>query len=196
MLQPGRCPARKEDHPIGTKNLTIRALARTSGLSRSTLLYYDRLGLLKPTARSIANYRLYSERDVERLQQICLHRHMGLPLKEIGRLLRSSGKSAAGEILERRLRTLDREIESLRQQQRLIARILGEKTLHKEATVVNKERWVDIMRAAGLTEKDMHNWHMQFEKMEPEAHEEFLGSLGIPVAEIQKIREWARGSRS
>ena len=58
--------------------------------------------------------------------------------------------------------------------------------------MINKERWVEIMRAAGLNEKDMHNWHIQFEKMEPEAHQEFLESLGIKATEIQKIRELSR----
>ena len=50
--------------------------------------------------------------------------------------------------------------------------------------MINKERWVEIMRAAGLTQEDMHNWHIQFEKMEPESHQEFLESLGIEAAEI------------
>jgi MerR family transcriptional regulator, thiopeptide resistance regulator len=58
--------------------------------------------------------------------------------------------------------------------------------------MINKERWVEIMRAAGLNEKDMRNWHIQFEKMEPEAHQEFLESLGINATEIQQIREWSR----
>ena len=58
--------------------------------------------------------------------------------------------------------------------------------------MLNKERWVEVMRAAGLTEADMHRWHIQFEKMEPEAHQEFLESLGIPAAEIDSIREYSR----
>jgi hypothetical protein len=62
----------------------------------------------------------------------------------------------------------------------------------EESPVVNKERWIEIMRAAGLTEENMHNWHVQFEKMEPGAHQEFLESLGIEAAEIGSIREWAR----
>ena len=57
--------------------------------------------------------------------------------------------------------------------------------------MINKERWVDIMRAAGLNDEDMHSWHIQFEKMEPDAHQEFLESLGIKPAEITKIREWS-----
>jgi len=62
--------------------------------------------------------------------------------------------------------------------------------------MVNKERWVEIMRAAGLTDEAMRNWHIQFERMEPEAHQEFLESLGIKAAEIGRIRKWARAGQS
>ncbi len=177
---------------MDTRNLTIGALARTSGLSRSTLLYYDRLGLLKPLHRSRSNYRLYSAREVERLEQICLHRQMGIPLVEIRQLMDESGEGTAVEILQRRLRSLGREIANLQCQQRSIVQILRQDQFQKEAGVLNKNRWVAIMKAAGLKEQDMHNWHVQFEKMEPEAHQEFLESLGIPAAEIEKIRQDSR----
>ena len=54
--------------------------------------------------------------------------------------------------------------------------------------MVNKDRWVEIMKAAGFDEEAMHNWHKQFEKMEPEAHQEFLESLNIDEEEIAQIR--------
>lgn len=57
--------------------------------------------------------------------------------------------------------------------------------------MVTKERWVEIMRAAGLSDQDMKNWHQQFEKMEPEAHQEFLESLNIDSEEIKSIRNWS-----
>jgi len=177
---------------MGARELRISALAKGAGLSRSTLLYYDRLGLLKPRHRSRANYRLYTAGDAARLKQICMYRQMGVPLKEIRNLLKESNGGAAVDILRRRLSTLGREIETLREQQRCVANILKQQVLHEEMQMVNKERWVEIMRAAGLTEKDMHNWHIQFEKMEPEAHQEFLQSLGINPGEIKRIREWAR----
>ena len=87
--------------------------------------------------------------------------------------------------------TLDRHIAELRNQQRSIVAILKLKTL-QGGEMISKERWVAIMRAAGFSEKDMHNWHLQFEKMEPEAHQEFLESLGIDPAEIARIREYSR----
>lgn len=172
--------------------LTIGALAKSYSLSRSTLLYYDRLGLLKPRRRSGSNYRLYAAGDAEKLEQICLHRRLGIPLHEIRHLLDHSNKAPAAEILQRRLQVLGREISKLQRQQRDIVRILKQEQFNKEAGVINKERWVEIMRAAGLDEADMQNWHAQFEKMEPDAHQEFLKSLGISSDEIDRIREHSR----
>ncbi len=129
---------------------------------------------------------------MERLSQICLYRQMGVPLKEIAKLLDGAGDSSAAEILRQRLATLGREIANLRRQQRSIVQILKQDVFQKEAVVLNKDRWVEIMRAAGLSDQDMHNWHIQFEKMEPGAHQEFLESLGIEQTEIEKIRQWCR----
>jgi DNA-binding transcriptional MerR regulator len=171
---------------------TISALAKGSGLSRSTLLYYDRLGLLMPLRRNRSGYRIYSPVEVDRLEQICLFRQMGIPLKEMKKLLDSSSGNASVEILQRRLRVLNREIANFRKQQRCILEILKQKQLQQGVEMISKERWVDIMRAAGLSDQDMQNWHKQFEKMEPEAHQEFLESLGIKTDEVLKIREWSR----
>ncbi len=38
----------------------------------------------------------------------------------------------------------------------------------------------------------MQNWHKQFEKMEPDAHQEFLESLSIDAKEISEIRAWSK----
>jgi len=60
--------------------------------------------------------------------------------------------------------------------------------------MVNKKRWIEIMIAAGFSEPDMKKWHQAFERMEPQSHQEFLESLGIPADEIQKIRQWSKQS--
>lgn len=171
---------------------SISTTAKAAGLSRSTLLYYDRLGLLKPSGRSRSGYRQYSPADVERLKQICLYRQMGIPLREMKELLLDSSGAVSVDILRRRLRILDREVANLRKQQRHIVALLKLKQLQQGVEMINKDRWIEIMRAAGFSEEDMQNWHIQFEKMEPEAHQEFLVSLGIESEEIQKIREWSR----
>lgn len=172
--------------------ITISALARRSGLSRSALLYYDRLGLLKPLTRSRSGYRLYSLSEADRLEQICLYRKMGIPLRDMKKMLQAPEGNASVIILQRRLRMLDSEIANLRRQQREIMEILKQKPIQQGVDMINKERWVEIMKAAGLNEQDMRNWHIHFEKMEPQAHQEFLESLGIAAGEITKIREWSR----
>jgi DNA-binding transcriptional MerR regulator len=175
--------------------ITISTLAKQSGLSRTALLYYDRLGLLKPSRRNRSGYRLYSSAEASRLEQICLYRKMGIPLREMKKLLDAQGGNTSVEILQRRLRVLDREIADLHKQQRFIWQLLKQKPLQQGEQMISKERWVEIMQAAGFKDQDMHNWHIQFEKMEPDAHQEFLESLGIPEDEINKIREWSRKDR-
>ncbi|MBE9137296.1 MerR family transcriptional regulator [Nodosilinea sp. LEGE 07088] len=63
--------------------LQIGELAKQTGLSIRTLRYYDEIGLLVPSYRTEAEYRLYSEADIARLQQILSLRQLGFALKEI-----------------------------------------------------------------------------------------------------------------
>ena len=62
--------------------------------------------------------------------------------------------------------------------------------------MVTKAKWVEVMRAAGFSEEDMHRWHTQFEKTAPEEHQEFLEFLHIPAEEVQSIRKWSREGAS
>jgi MerR family transcriptional regulator, thiopeptide resistance regulator len=171
--------------------LTVTLLARACGLSRSTVLYYESRGLLKPVRRSAGNYRLYSERDLERLRQVCLYRNAGLKLGDIRSILdRTHGDAAS--VLQRRLVELGGEIERLREHQRAIARLLGGANRLRRMQMVTKEKWVEVMRSAGFTEEQMRRWHMEFEKSAPEEHQEFLEFLHIPAAEVASIRKWSR----
>lgn len=61
--------------------------AALAGVTVRALHHYDRLGLLKPASRTQAGYRLYSERDLARLEQIVLLKFLGFSLKQIGELL-------------------------------------------------------------------------------------------------------------
>ena len=173
--------------------LTISQLASRFGLSRSTLLYYDSIGLLSPAMRSRANYRLYSDADVERMELIDLYRQAGLPLKEVARVL-DSGQGAAARALGRRLRDVNSEIRRLRRQQQMIVGLLQSEAALRRTRSLDKEGWVAILRASGLSDDDMARWHVEFERLSPEAHQDFLESLGLEDEEIDRIREWSRAS--
>jgi DNA-binding transcriptional MerR regulator len=72
---------------VNVKAYTVGTLARMAGVSVRTLHYYDEVGLLAPSSRSAAGYRLYSTEDLLRLQQILLFRELELPLEEVADIL-------------------------------------------------------------------------------------------------------------
>ena len=171
------------------KTYRISQLARAVGLSCSTLLHYDRIGLLSASDRSRADYRIYTEADRRRLERICQYRSAGLPLADICALLATPGKPAA-RLLEKRLRQTSEEIGALRGQQRLLAallRVAGTKV----PPAVDKHMWVSMLKAAGVSQSSMERWHREFERRAPRDHHGFLASLGIPESEISRIRAYS-----
>ena len=171
--------------------LTVSKLARGCGLSRSTVLYYESIGLLKSAARSHGNYRTYGEKDLCRLQQICMYRGAGLKLDDIRAILDRPDNDAA-EILKRRLAELNAEVETLRCHQQAILRLIQNKGTFRRTKIMTKEKWTSIMKASGFSEADMHRWHVEFERSAPDDHQQFLEFLHIPTEEVHSIREWSR----
>lgn len=67
--------------------LTVGRVADLSGVTVRTLHHYDDTGLLRPSERSGAGYRLYTDADLVRLQQILFYRELGFSLEEVSTLL-------------------------------------------------------------------------------------------------------------
>jgi DNA-binding transcriptional MerR regulator len=168
----------------------ISAIAKKFGLSRSTLLYYDRLKLVSPTYRTSAGYRLYSTDDDARLKQICRYRQAGLPLAAIKRLLDDDqpSRNRVSSALHERLTELNHEIAALRRQQQIVLKLLPRKGHDRLARAMTKEKWIALLKSIGLSEAEMLQWHIAFERQSPPAHQDFLESLGLPEAEIHRIR--------
>ena len=68
---------------------TVNRLAKLAGVSARTLRYYDAFGLLSPTRIGSNGYRIYGQREVDRLQQILFYRELGVPLEGIKKILSS-----------------------------------------------------------------------------------------------------------
>ncbi|WP_206486183.1 MerR family transcriptional regulator [Thalassotalea sp. G2M2-11] len=166
--------------------LTVTQIAKQFGVSRTTILYYEKENLLMPAYRSENGYRWYGENEVKRLEAITSYRSFGLSVSSIRTLLNRNGESQT-QILKDHFNQLEREIQNLRAQQKAVVVLLQEPNLLEE-NIVNKQRWVEIMVAAGFTETDMVKWHQKFEELEPVEHQKFLESLGITSEEITQIR--------
>jgi MerR family transcriptional regulator, thiopeptide resistance regulator len=171
--------------------LTVTRLARACGLSRSTVLYYESVGLLQPARRTGGNYRVYGDRDLARLRQVCVYREAGLTLADIRAIL-DRPRTDAASVLQRRFVEIGAEIETLRARQREIARLFEGTQKLRRMKMVTKQKWVEVMQNAGFTEEQMRNWHKEFEKAAPSEHQEFLEFLHIPADEVNRIRQWSR----
>lgn len=167
---------------------TITVIARQFGLSRSTLLYYDRIGLLSASYRTHAEARLYSAEEEARLRRIVTFRRAGIPLETIKVLLDSSVPAKVNVTLERRLAEIQEQIGGLRSQQRFIVEMLLQAVLRGEQPARTKDQWVALLKACAFTEADMHRWHVELERSDPEAHQRFLKRIGLKPEQIAHVR--------
>jgi len=62
---------------------TVQKLGKMAGISTRTLRYYDEIGILKPARINSSGYRIYSQKEIERLQQILFYRELGVSLESI-----------------------------------------------------------------------------------------------------------------
>ena len=171
-------------------SLTVGRLAKKFGLSRSTLLYYDRIGLLSPVVHAKGEYRMYGKKEEKRLELICRYREAGIELKNIKQIL-DHPETSLTAILNDRFKQLNTEIRNLHEQQKVIAGLLKNSSM-APSQVLTKKVWVGLLKASGFSEDDMRNWHILFEKSAPGKHRAFLQHLQIDEEEITQIRSWVK----
>ncbi|GAA2074206.1 MerR family transcriptional regulator [Streptomyces albiaxialis] len=119
----------------GSRLLTVGRAAALVGVSVKTLHHWDAIGLVRPSGRTRAGYRLYADEDIARVHQVLVHRETGLPLAEIGRLLDAPDTDARGRLrrqreqlvervarLEKMIGAVDRMLEASRRGMRLTPR--------------------------------------------------------------------------
>ena len=92
---------------------TVGELADLAGVTVRTLHHYDEVGLLRPSARSPAGYRLYDDADLLRLRQILFYRELDFPLDDIAAIVADQDVDA-GAHLRRQHRLLRERIERMR----------------------------------------------------------------------------------
>ena len=136
----------------------ISELARELGLSRTTLLYYEKLDLIRGERLS-NGYRTYSDMDLQRLRLIQQLQSGGLTLKECKACLEAKVERS---LLVERLELLDQEIAQKQQSRDLLAALLGEKSLN--------------------------DWHEMLDKVAPDAHLDWLIKQGFSETDAQRLR--------
>ena len=149
-----------------------------AGVTVRTLHHYDRLGLLRP-ARSGAGYRVYRERDLERLEQIVALKFLGLRLKQIRELLDRDAQDLPAALhaqlaaLEDKRRMLDRAIQAIRDAQRQPTPALLKKII------------------AVLEMQNYMNWAEKYYSPEARAKIEARRQQWTPELQAQTSKDWS-----
>ena len=129
-----------------------------------------------------------------KMGKISQFRETGMSLASIAHILEKD-ENKVYAALENHLFKINEDIQKLRRQQKLIVQTLKSKRLTKHTRIMTKKSWVSLLRATGLSDADMEKWHIEFEKISPEAHQDFLESLGIKEEELNNHRLKVGGFR-
>jgi DNA-binding transcriptional MerR regulator len=169
---------------IAAKLYRVREFAELTGVTVRALHHYDRLGLLRPCLRSSRGYRLYGEQDLVRLEQIVVLKFLGLPLKEIQKLLK--GDSVMVDILQRqqavlteKRKQLDTAICAIERAKRSL-----ESTGRPDYTLFNQI----------IQEIEMQNdteWSEKYYSPEAKAKVESRKALWSPELQEKASRQWS-----
>lgn len=133
---------------------TVGEVARMARISVRTLHHYDEIGLVVPSSRTEAGYRLYEEPDLERLQQVLFYRELGFALDEIARILADPGFDRRRALVSQR-ELLQERAEQARALVALIDRTI--QTLERGETV-SREALFDGLQPAAHEEEARERW--------------------------------------
>jgi DNA-binding transcriptional MerR regulator len=87
---------------------TVQKLGSLAGISTRTLRYYDEIGILKPARISSSGYRIYGQKEVDRLQQILFYRELGVSLDSIKDIVSAPSFDGAHALMEHREKLLEK----------------------------------------------------------------------------------------
>lgn len=163
--------------------------AKRAGVTVRALHHYDRLGLLKPSGRTGAGYRLYSDRDFARLEQIVALKFIGFPLSQIRDLLDRKGTDASAalrdqsRVLRAKRDHIDRAVRAIE---------LAEKSIASG----RKHDWEPFRKIIEVIQMQTRkDWMRRYFTQEQLEHLEDLRKRVSPEAKAESDRAWAQLAR-
>lgn len=90
---------------------TVQKLGKLAGVSTRTLRYYDEIEILTPARINSSGYRIYGEKEVDRLQQILFYRELGVSLNSIKEIVTAPSFNATNALRKHREKLLEKRIQ-------------------------------------------------------------------------------------
>jgi DNA-binding transcriptional MerR regulator/trans-aconitate methyltransferase len=168
----------------------ISELAKEVGLSRTTLLYYEKLKLIAGQRMS-NGYRTYNDSDIQRIRLIQLLQNAGLTLKECKACLEAKIDK---KLLQSRLEILEKEIEYKQQSREYLQAMLGGGTLrtwHEMADKLAPKVHLDWLNKQGFDEKEA--LRLKWLSKDMNEHERYMADF---MKVFETLDRWGPGSES
>ena len=159
--------------------------ARRARVTERTLRYYDQVGLLSPSHYTEAGYRMYSDEDFPRLQQILALKYLGFSLEEIRVSLRQ-GPRGFKRALAAQKAMLRERMEHLES----IVRVIEKTEAHLDEDVRDWEPVLDVIEAFRVSEKN--GWIRKYFSEEQLDRLNRLTASAYTEADQEKLSEWGK----
>ena len=114
---------------------TVQKLGQMAGVSTRTLRYYDEIGILKPARINSSGYRIYGQREVDRLQQILFYRELGVSLEKINEIVTAPSFNEVKALKQHREKLLEK-----REQLDLLIANVGKTITAKERSIAMSDK--------------------------------------------------------
>ncbi|HSQ79040.1 MAG TPA: MerR family transcriptional regulator [Candidatus Bathyarchaeia archaeon] len=174
------------DKAMKKNGYLVREFAKLTRVTVRTLHYYDQVGLLKPSFERPNGYRVYTDADLLKLQQIVTLKFMGFSLDEIKRLLDRRGYEAV-KALKVQAEAVKDEIARLREASRAIDQVLIR--LEKDGRI-HKDKLIKIMEVIQMGEDVKKAWHEKFFTEEEMKQFQELGKKYTPEDMVAYQKRW------
>jgi MerR family transcriptional regulator, thiopeptide resistance regulator len=165
----------------------VREFAGLAGVTVRALHHYDTLGLLKPLRNGRTGYRVYRDCDFARLEQIVVLKFLGIPLRDMGPLLRTSKSSNLRGVLQKQRRVL------CHRRRRLDAAIAAVEQAERSLAGTNEPDWT--LFTLVVKEIEMHNDNDWTKKYYSESAREKIDArrpLWTPELQERATRDWTQ----
>lgn len=183
---------------------TIGEAARLSGFTATALRYYEDAGIFAPWARTAAGYRIYGDRDLDRLRLIRRAKQLGCSLDEVRDLLEAWDDEQCGPVKHRLRALVDEKVAAV--QERLADQLALASQLQSTAALL-AERPLDgpcddtcgCGTATPVTDSAPHRGDAEqsvpvpFGRRSSEPAEETAIACSLPAAEVgTRVQDWQR----
>jgi len=126
-------------------SLSISQFAKLSGISKSTLMYYDNIGLFRPLMRGSNNYRLYALNQITAVNQIRVMSALGMPVKVMQKVMNNRNPEAIKQMIGESLGGIDAQIEWMKKSKELAATVYELIDMGIEAEKSGEEFIISVM---------------------------------------------------